>query len=457
MKRINALLAGSIIALSLAGCSDDDDDVVVVDPPAPAPEYANVRVIHASSDAPLVNITANDAILNGLEGVDYQVASGRFEVEVGTYDIGVTAILPGDDAEVLQADLTLDADTNYDVFAVGSVADNTLMLLPVTSAETAVEAGNVQVQIVHAASMAPTVDIYVTAPGADLSAEQPIVTAAFMDATDLIQVPAGEYQIRITLPGTTTVAFDSGTVPLPDGGDLLVAATNNVGTGESPVTLLVADGTSSSMIWDVNATADIRVVHGISDAPAVDVIANNALTLVDGAAFLAATDYISVAADDYLIDVAADADNSIVPIDDAMITVEQGKFYTAIANNTLAMPELDLLMDMPRDIATEVQVRIIHASPDAGDVDIYVTGDGMIDSVDPAFAGVGYSTDMLAETGYVSLAAGDYYVTVTAAGTKTAAIETGMLSLAAGSIYTAIAVDGTNDGDAPQLILLDDF
>lgn len=80
MKRINALLAGSIIALSLAGCSDDDDDVVVVEPPAPAPEYANVRVIHASSDAPLVNITANDAILNGLEGVDYQVASGRLLV-----------------------------------------------------------------------------------------------------------------------------------------------------------------------------------------------------------------------------------------------------------------------------------------------------------------------------------------------------------------------------------------
>lgn len=103
MRRTKALLACSILPLFLIGCSDDDDDVV--QEPTPAPEYANVRVVHAASDAPMVNITANDAILNDLESVDYQVASSRFEVETGMYDIGVTGILPGENAEVLQADL----------------------------------------------------------------------------------------------------------------------------------------------------------------------------------------------------------------------------------------------------------------------------------------------------------------------------------------------------------------
>ncbi|MDC8832441.1 DUF4397 domain-containing protein [Alteromonas gilva] len=457
MKRISSLLAAVSLPLFLTGCLfDNDDDAPTVEPPPP-PEFANVRVIHAASDAPLVNITANDAILNGLESVDYQVASSRFEVETGTYDIGVTAILPGENAEVLQADVTLEADMNYDVFAVGSVADDSLMLLPVTSEETAVEAGNAQVQIVHAASDAPTVDIYVTAPGAALADEQPLATAAFMDATGLVQVPAGDYQIRITPAGSTDVVFDSGTVALADGADLLVAATNNVGSGDSPVTLLVADGTSAVKLWDADATADIRVVHGISDAPAVDVIANNAVTLVDALAFPAATGYLSVAPDDYLVDVVADADNSVVAIDDAAITLETGMSYTAIANNTLAAPELDLLADMPRRVATEARVRIVHASPDAGSVDIYVTADGNIDSVDPAFAGVDYTTDALAETGYVGLAAGEYVVTVTAAGTKQPAIETGLLMLEAGSLYTAIAVNGSMEAAPPQLILMDDF
>lgn len=453
MRRTKALLACSILPLFLIGCSDDDDDVV--QEPTPAPEYANVRVVHAASDAPMVNITANDTILNDLESVDYQVASSRFEVETGMYDIGVTGILPGENAEVLQADVTLEADMNYDIFAVGNVGDESLSLLTVTSMETAVDAGNAQVQIVHAASMAPMVDIYVTAPDTDITAEQPLVTAEFTDATDLIQVPAGDYQIRITPAGETTVVYDSGTVNLADGADLLIAATNNVGTGDSPVTLLAADGDGSFKIWDAEAGAAIRVVHGISDAPAVDVVANNEIVLVDGIQFPRTTDYLSVAAGDYLIDVVADSDNSVVAIDDAELTLEVGMSYTAIANNVLAAPELDVLVDMPRSVATEAKVRIVHASPSAGNVDIYVTADGEIDAVDPAFADIAYETGDLVETGYVSLAEGDYVVTVTPTGTKTAAIETGVLTLENGEIYTAIALDGAMEGDLPQLALLD--
>ena len=453
MRRTKALLACSILPLFLIGCSDDDDDVV--QEPAPTPEYANVRVVHAASDAPMVNITANDSILNNLEGVDYQVASSRFEVETGMYDIGVTGILPGENAEVLQADVTLEADMNYDIFAVGNVSDDTLSLLTVTSMETAVDAGNAQVQIVHAASMAPTVDIYVTAPDTDITTEQPLVTAEFTDATDLIQVPAGDYQIRITPAGETTVVYDSGTVNLADGADLLIAATNNVGTGDSPVTLLAADGDGSFKIWDAEAGAAIRVVHGISDAPAVDVIANNEVVLVDGIQFPRTTDYVSVAAGDYLIDVVADSDNSVVAIDDAELTLEVGMSYTVIANNVLSAPELDVLVDMPRSVATEAKVRIVHASPSAGNVDIYVTADGEIDAVDPAFADIAYETGDLVETGYVSIAEGDYVVTVTPTGTKTVAIETGVLTLENGEIYTAIALDGAMEGDLPQLALLD--
>ncbi|MED5425952.1 MAG: CHRD domain-containing protein [Pseudomonadota bacterium] len=453
MRRTKALLACSILPLFLIGCSDDDDDVV--QEPTPSPEYANVRVVHAASDAPMVNITANDAILNDLENVDYQVASSRFEVETGMYDIGVTGILPGENAEVLQADVTLEADMNYDIFAVGNVGDESLSLLTVTSMETAVDAGNAQVQIVHAASMAPMVDIYVTAPDTDITAEQPLVTAEFTDATDLIQVPAGDYQIRITPAGETTVVYDSGTVNLADGADLLIAATNNVGTGDSPVTLLAADGDGSFKIWDAEAGAAIRVVHGISDAPAVDVVANNEIVLVDGIQFPRTTDYLSVAAGDYLIDVVADSDNSVVAIDDAELTLEVGMSYTAIANNVLAAPELDVLVDMPRSVATEAKVRIVHASPSAGNVDIYVTADGEIDAVDPAFADIAYETGELVETGYVSFAEGDYVVTVTPTGTKTAAIETGVLTLENGEIYTAIALDGAMEGDLPQLALLD--
>lgn len=456
MRRTRTLFALSAISLALTGCSSDDDDPITDNPPQ-EPDFANVRVIHASSDAPTVNITANDEILNGLEGVDYQTASTQFEVQAGTYDIGVTANLPGDDEEVLQSDLTLQTDMNYEIFAVGSVENGTLALLPVSNSDNDVADGNAQFQIVHAASAAPTVDIYVTAPDAAIADEQPLVTAAFMDATDPMEMPAGDYRIRITAAGETDVVYDSGTVNLADGADLMVAATNSVSPGDSPVTLVVADGDTSFKLYDVNTPAALRVAHAISGGPAVDVIANNETVLVDGLQFPRTTSYMDVAADTYLIDVVADADNSVVVTDDKELTLETGMYYTAVANNTLDMPELDLLTDMPRSVATEAKVRIIHSSPATGNVDIYVTGDGEISDIDPTFADVPYSTEDLAETGYVGLAEGDYFVTVTAAGSKTAAIETDMLSLENGGVYTAIAADGDMEGDLPQLILLDDL
>jgi len=169
------------------------------------------------------------------------------------------------------------------------------------------------------------------------------------------------------------------------------------------------------------------------------------------------TDYAEVPGATYLIDVAADADNSIVVIDDAEVSLETGMTYTAIANNTLSNIALDLQADMPRRVATDAQVRIVHASPAAGAVDIYVTADGEIDGVTPAFTNVPFTAGDLAETGYVSLPPGDYVVTVTPTGTMTKALETGVLSLMGNKIYTAIAVDAEGGGSPVGLILADDF
>lgn len=442
----------------LSACSDDDNNLPepVTPPAAPAPESADsfLRVTHASPDAPAVNVLANGGAI--LENVDYQVSSGWLTVPEATYDVQVDALLPdATTAAVITASLALEGDKTYDVIAVDTVAN--IGPLVIENDFTPVTDGNIRVQVVHAAPNAPQVDVYVTAPDADLAAEAPLASPAFMDFTGQVEVPAGDYQIRITPAGDGTVVFDSGSLSLAAGSDLLVTATQSVAAGDSPVSLLVADGTSSFTITDVDAGSWLRVVHSVADAPAVDVIANNELTLVDAAPFLAGTDYLPVGAADYLIDIAADADNSVVVIDDAAVTLENGVIYSAIANNTLANIALDLVTDTPRPLATAAQVRIFHSSPAAGDVDIYVTADGNIADVDPAFASVPFSSPDLAETGYVQLTPGDYFVTVTDAGTKDAALETGMLTLEAAKIYTAIAVDANGGGLLPQLILLDDF
>ena len=460
MKFLKAAPITLLSALALSGCgSDSDNPPVNIDTPPLVPaEFANVRVVHASPDAPLVDVFSGTTAIAALQDVDYQVASGILNLDAGTYTFRVEAETPAGNAQVLTIPATLADDTLYNVIAVGDVAN--LEALLVTSPKGDVGGGNIRVQVVHGAPAAPMVDVYVTAPGATLADEQPLATLSFKDFTGQVEVPAGNYQIRIAAAGTTTVVFDSGSLSLPAGADLLVTATQNVATGDSPVALLVADGTGSSVVLDSNTQAAVRAIHGIADAPAVDVLAvvpnDDDILLFDGAPFLGVTNYISVAGGDYILDVVADADNSIVAINDAAITLMDGVRYTALANNTLAMADLDLIIDSARPLATAAQVRIFHASQATGAVDIYVTTDGEIANVAPAFSGVEYMSGILAETGYVQLAPGSYFVTVTGTGSKEAAIETGELTLSAAGIYTAIAVDGVADA-GPQLILADDF
>lgn len=456
MKKVISLSVAAAILATLSACNSSSDPVVVPPPPPPPPPVvvdATLRVIHASFDAPDVNILVGGEPV--VQGLAYGQSSDNFELAPATYNVAVQAILPGNETATVigPVDLALAEATNYKVFAVGLVADETLEPLIVTSDVKDLAAGNVRLQVVHAASAAPTVDIHVTAPDAALSTA--LATLDFKDATNALDVPAGNYRVRITLPGENTVVFDSGPLELASGTDLVVAAINNRFSGTSPVSLLAVTPNGDEIdIKDVDTTASVRVVHNVSDAPAVDIIVNDELKLVEALAFPDFTDYVGVAPDTYNVKVAAAADNSIVVINEDL-ELEAGAFYSVLAVGALGENSIEplVLADTPRRIATEAQVRIVHGSTLAGPVDIYVTATNDISEATPAFSNVPFK----AETGYVSLNAGEYVVTVTPTGTKTAAIGPIALNLAANKIYTAIARDGEGLTADVGLILMDDF
>ena len=458
MKGIKIFALPAVLTLALSGCwLDDDSDPAPPPPPPPPPPVVNasLQVVHTAIDAPAVNVRANGTA--AITGLEFGEASDVLSLAPATYSVAVEAILPGEGntATVIgPVDLALAEAKRYTVFAVGKVAEETLEPIVAEGTVADVAAGKIRLQVVHAASTAPEVDIHVTAPGAALGA--PLATLMYKDASGYVEVDPAEYQVRITLPGTDTVVFDSGTLPLTTAGtDLVVAAIDSAYSGTAPVSLLAIGQDGSEMaILDVNATASVRVVHDVSDAPAVDVIVNDAVTLVDALAFPDFTPYVAVAPDTYNVKVAADADNNVVVID-ADLALDAGAYYSVLAVGALGENSIEplVLADMPRRIATEAQVRIVHGSTLAGNVDIYVTTTEDISAATPAFANVPFK----AETGYVSLSAGDYVVTVTPTGSKMAAIGPVALTLEANSIYTAIARDGAGLTADVGLILMDDF
>lgn len=444
--------------LLISGCNlfDSDDDTIT---PVPEAESSFVRVHHTSADAPNVNVLAGDTAL--LEDVPYHMSSAVLEVDAGDYDITVQGILP--DGSTVDAigptNLSLAANTRYEVFAAGQLADASLEPLVLSNPVSEVAAGESRIQVVHVAYGAPTVDVYLTAPDADLSTASATLTLAYGEDSGQVDVEAGDYRIRLTGVGDDTVVYDSGTVSLADGGDYIIAATNNVSANldNSPVTLQVSDGAATTLLPDVNAGADVRVVHAVADAPNVDVTLNDAAQpQIPNLAFPTATGYLNLDAAEYSVDVAA-AGGSPVVIENAPLVLENATSYSVYAVGELSTIGLQVLTEERRRVTTAAQVQLVHAAPSAGNVDIYVTETDDISAADPAFTDIPFNAEELVSTGNVPLMPGDYVVTVTATGTQDIAIQTPVLTLEGGGIYTAVAVDANSGGLPPQLILMDDL
>ncbi len=220
MKSIKllALAAALAIPVGLGACSDDD-------PMSPASQ-SRVRVLHASPDAPPVDVLVDGQVV--LQNVAYQAFSDYLDVPAGARNFQVR--VTGTTTTVIDVTPTLSDGQDYTVIAKGLVSSIGVLLLEDDNTPPA--AGNVKVRLVHGAPGAPVVDIYVTAPGANLATANPTLTGVpFEGVSPYLSVPAGDYQVRITPTTTKTVAIDSGPLTLAAGQIRTAIAVDNAGGG----------------------------------------------------------------------------------------------------------------------------------------------------------------------------------------------------------------------------------
>src|SRR3954463_11330627 len=89
-----------------------------------AAETADVRVLHASPDAPAVDIYLDDTIVDALTDVPFGTISGYLPIPVGAHNVKVYAT--GTTADpVIDADVTVAAGEAYTIAATGALADIT--------------------------------------------------------------------------------------------------------------------------------------------------------------------------------------------------------------------------------------------------------------------------------------------------------------------------------------------
>ncbi|TAA69131.1 DUF4397 domain-containing protein [Planococcus salinarum] len=163
---------------------------------------AKLRVVHASPDAPAVDVYVNGELT--LEEVPFKADSGYLDVPAGTHNVEVFAAGTeyAEGEAVLQADLTVEAGQAYT-----AVAANTVDALEFVVAEDSMEVteGQAKIRVGHLSPDAPTVDVGLIGGDALFSG------AEFPGITDYIEVDPGTYDLEIRLPDGTQVLPLEGT------------------------------------------------------------------------------------------------------------------------------------------------------------------------------------------------------------------------------------------------------
>lgn len=473
-KKSSAALLASLTLL-MTGCSDSDDPLVLE-------EKTYVRAVHAVPDAPPVNILFNGNARISM--LDYANSSGFKGIDDGTYDIAVSAIVPGDDPSVIEVNGTaLAEDAMTTIFAVGTVdtsddADPSKQLdaLIVSDPVNEPEADEITIKVVHAAPAAADVDIYITAFGGALGTP---IDADYLDSAELpAPVDASaSYQVRITEDGNSAnVLYDSGELDLSAyaGEKLLVAAmntTNQLELDSSPVKLVVITEASAravannnsldTTLLDTDTETGAKVVHLSPDAAdaaggAVEVYANGTVQLIDefsyGDIVVDTDEYAPVAAGDYIFSVSPDTDTNA----DAVYTSGELALLAGAENTVIAVgyvvptddqPAFELIAsaDENRAYATHARVKVIHAAAAVEDVDVYVTAAGNFNSTNVVAGATALLTDFAfkGDSGYVDVAADalgtDYDIFVMAAGTSTLVTEALSVTITAGDVLSVVA------------------
>ncbi len=424
-------------------------------------------VEHGATDAPAVDVIARNVatlVSNAAYGditnyisvppANYVLdisPAGNNSVIVASYSADLGALAGGTAVVVASGFLNPAANQNGPAFGLFAFfANGSSLQLPQVSLA--------RLQVIHNAAdpAAAAVDIYVD--GTLL-----IDNFAFRSATPFIDVP-GDIILNIGVaPGNSASANDTlknFEVSFQNGKTYAAIAQGVLNPGSfaanpdgisTAFTILLQDGMRESA---ANASdVDIRVVHGATDAPTVDVIARNVATLVNDAAYKDITGYLSVPPSSYLLDITPGNDNSVIvatfaadltSLAGGAATVLASGFLNPAANQNgdsfalIAVLPDGTVLTLP---ATEqARLQVIHnaADPAAASVDVYVNGALLLDNF-------GFRT----ATPFVDVPAGVTLSVGVAPGNSTSVNDTIAnfnITLQNGKTYVAIAQGVLNPG-----------
>lgn len=374
---------------------------------------AKLRVLHSAPDVPAVTVYVNgQAAVQSLAPLE---STPYLELPAGTYQVAVALAGQPESAAVLRTSVTLEDGKRYTGYATGLLATGSVRLGATEDLRRAPFQRSA-LRVWHNSPDAPAVDVIVNGQTA-------LAGVPYGAISQYLPLPAGSYDVRINVAGTTTTVF-SGTVALARGEAYTAVALGSVaGTGASFRVQVLRDATSGALL---------RVLHASPNVPAVTVYVNGQ-PAIRRLGTLRASGYLQLDPGTYNVAVSLAGRPASQAALRARITVTDKTRVTALARGLLngrSIARLQLATQRDIDVAPRgtSALRVWHLSPDAPRVDVFVNGKR-------ALAGLRYT----AASGYLTLDPGTYRVQVRVAGTRTV-VFAGRITTRADRAYSATAL-----------------
>lgn len=397
---------------------------------------AAVRVVHASPGAPNLDVLVDGQPV--VKNLAFGAVTDYFSVPSGDHKIQITPTGQGAEAALINSGVTVDAGGAYVFVAMNRLKSIEGKLLKVNL--DSLDKGEARIRLIHASPDAGSIDVSVT--GGDKLFD----SVNFKDVTDYKDIDAGKYSLDVKNHDDGRVLLTAQSIAIADGNVYDVVALGQL--ADKTLALLPLATTVSvpcTQVLGLSGGTDdscVRIVHAAPGTSTVDVYLNDS-PLAKGLAFGKATEFIAVpkGSDHKLQVVAAGGTPGNNDLLDDNLKFDTRKAYgVVITGNPDDLKAKNTQTDLSPLPNGQARVRVVHASPDAGGVNVTIaSGKSLFDGVN--FRDV---------TDYKTVDAGKY--TLQLKKDNTIALQ-GDVTFDTGMVYDVILIGRTDDKSLALLVL----
>ena len=189
---------------------------------------AQLRFLQASPDAPQVNVLIDGASV--ATNLTYSSATGYIPVKTGSRHLQVVAA--SGSSSILDQTLSFTSSANQTLLLTGPAASIQPVIL--TDGGTTTTTGDGNVRVVNASRSMGVADVYIVAAGSSIVGVPPVTGStplAFDKDTGYQLVVAGNYEVVMTKPGSTSAFLSTGSISLTSGQNQTVVALDGTSGG----------------------------------------------------------------------------------------------------------------------------------------------------------------------------------------------------------------------------------